>query len=67
MSTGLAWYNEDRVRAKAGSVREAVYRLLSDEAFETAITYGPNGAPQVKLRFEMSVAAFEEILGAYRD
>ena len=64
MSTGLACYNQDRVRAKAGSVREAVYRLLSDEAFETAITYGPNGAPQVKLRFEMSVAAFEEILGA---
>ena len=67
MTTGLARYTTDQVQAQVEPVREAVYRLLSEEAFEAAITYGPNGTPKVKLRFRMSVASFEETLGAYAD
>ncbi len=67
MTTGLARYTKDQVQGKAEDVRQAVYRLLSDEAFEDAITYGPNGAKKVRLRFRRSVSAFEETLGAYAD
>lgn len=67
MTTGLARYTNDQVQEQAEDVRQAVYRLLSDEAFEDAITYGPNGAKKVRLRFRKSVGAFEETLGACAD
>ena len=41
MSTGLSRYAPDRVAARAEPLRTAVHRLLQDEAFNTAITYGP--------------------------
>ena len=67
MSTGLSRYAEDRVRECAAPLRQAVYRLLGDEEFVTAITYGPNDARKVKRRFQMTRGKFEEILDAHTD
>ena len=67
MATGMARYTKDDVQEQAEPVREAVYRLLTDGAFQIAITYGPNGTRKVKLRFGMSATAFEGTLGAYTD
>ena len=67
MSTGLSHYTEDQVKTSAGPLRQAVYRLLEDEEFTAAITYGTNATKKVRCRFEMSVQKIEEILGADRD
>ncbi len=67
MSTGLSRYSRDRVRACAEPLREAVYRLLDDDEFNTAITYGTNDAKKVRQRFRMTRNRFEEVLGAYAD
>ncbi len=67
MSTGLSRYSRDRVMACAEPLREAVYRLLDDDEFNTAITYGPNDARKVRQRFRMTRKRFEEVLGAYAD
>ena len=67
MATSMARYTKDKVQEKAALVREAVYWLLSNEEFQPAITFGPNGTPKVKLRFQMAEAIFKENLGAYTD
>ena len=67
MSTGLSRYSSELVCARAEPLREAVYGLLRDGDFITAITYGPNDAKKVRLRFEMSRQAFKEALGALKD
>ncbi len=67
MSTSLSRYSKAQVKANAGSLCEAVYRLLSDENFITAITYGPNDPRRVKARFEMARKALREVLGDYQD
>ena len=67
MCTGLSCYAEDHIEACAGPLHQAVYGLLEDEEFNTAITYGTNGARKVGLRFEMSRQTFREILGAHTD
>ena len=67
MSTGLSRYSEDQVLTQADPLRRAVYRLLDDEKFNTAITYGPNDARKVKFRFRVVTEAFREILGAHAD
>ena len=58
MSTELSRYSEDQVLAQADPLRRAVDRLLDDEKFNTAITYGPNDARKVKFRFRMVMEAF---------
>ncbi len=63
MSTGLSRYEEHRVSALADAVREAIYELLEDEEFNTAITYGPNDARKVKTRFTMARKVLQETLG----
>ena len=67
MSTGLSRYSRERVEAQADSFREAFYSLLEDEAFNTAITYGPNGPRKVHHRFEAAGNMIEEALGAPAD
>ncbi len=67
MSTGLSRYEEHRVRSSADVVREAVYRLLGDEEFNTAITYGPNDTRKVKARFHMAHEMLREVLGDHTD
>ena len=67
MSTGLSRYSRGQVEAQAEPLREAFYLLLEDEAFNTAITYGPNDPRKVRHRFEASGNMIEEILGAPED
>ena len=67
MSTGLSHYAEEQVRTCAEPLRQAVYTLLEDEEFNTAITYGTNDTKRVRRRFEMSGQRMEEILGAHTD
>ena len=67
MSTGLSHYTEDRVKTCAGSLRQAIYRLLEDEEFNSAITYGTNATKRVRCRFEITLQRIEEILGAHTD
>ena len=63
MSTGLSYYPTEQVKAHAEPLRRAVYGLLDDSAFDTAITYGPNNPVRVRTRFDMSREMFKKILG----
>ena len=65
MSTGLSRYTRDRVEARADALRDAVHRLLDDEEFNTAITYGPNDARKVKYRFQAARDEFRKALSAH--
>ena len=67
MSTGLSRYAEGQVEACAEPLRKAIYGLLEDEEFNTAITYGTNDTKRVRCRFEMTLQKFEEILCAHTD
>ena len=67
MSTALSDYSNERVEAHAEPLREAVYYLLWDEPFNSAITYGPNDPKKVKMRFEMARQALLEVLGDHTD
>ena len=67
MSTGLSLYSRDQVQPQADSFREAFYALLDDEAFNTAITYGPNNPRKVQHRFEAAGNMMKEVLGAPTD
>ena len=67
MSTGLSRYSREQVEMQADPFREAFYALLEDEAFNTAITYGPNDPRKVRHRFEAADDMMEEILGAPAD
>ena len=63
MSTELSRYDQDHVESLAEPVREAVYRLLQDEEFNTAITYGSNDTRRVLTRFKMGQKTLQETLG----
>ena len=67
MSTGLSRYPENLVKEYAKPLRKAIYWLLEDEGFNTAITYGTNDTKRVGRRFKMTSQKLEEILGAYTD
>ncbi len=67
MSTGLSHHSESQVEAQADELREAVYGLLRNEEFNTAITYGPNDPKKVKTRFDMARTALREVLGDHAD
>lgn len=62
MTTGFSRYEEDAVRNFSELYREAVYELLDDEEFVTAITYGPNDARKVRRRFEMTWEVLERTI-----
>ena len=62
MSTSLSRYEENQVQKHKNPLRQSVYRLLEDEEFNDAITYGPNGSQKVKARFNMARERFREIL-----
>ena len=67
MSTGLFRYAEERVRAHAAPLREAVRALFDDEEFDRAITYATNDRRRVATRFRMARETLEEVLGAHTD
>ena len=64
MSTELAKYEQATVKDKAADFREEFYRLMQNSSFVQAITYGPNGANQVRTRFKITCETFAEVLHA---
>ena len=64
MSTVLSHYPASLAEACAEPLRQATYRLLENEEFNTAITYGTNDLRKVRTRFQMTRKSFEEILSA---
>lgn len=65
MSTGLSRYPQQIVEENSSEMRAGFYRLMQDDDFVNAITYGTNDAKRVHRRFEMSKAMLEDVLGAY--
>ncbi|MCY3959815.1 MAG: DUF262 domain-containing protein [Chloroflexi bacterium] len=65
MSTGLSRYSQQSVEEHSERLQAEFYRLLQDEDFMNAITYGTSDAKRVHRRFEMSNAMLEDVLGAY--
>ena len=63
MSTGLARYTKERVVARANSIRKAFFRLLEEEEFNRAISYGPNDTNRVRYRFEAATDMMRKTLG----
>lgn len=63
MSTGLARYETDVVRANKRSIRQGFFALMEDTGFIDAITYGPNGTTKVRTRFQKAHAMLREALG----
>ena len=64
MSTGLSRYQMNLVRERADTLRAAFFRLMEDENFLGAITYGPNDPKKVRYRFRVAAGMFEEVFGA---
>ena len=65
MSTGLSRYSEDHVRRESAVLLDAFYNLLTNEEFNTAITYATNDQKRVRARFVMTEALFKEVMGAH--
>ena len=65
MSTGLSRYPSEIVEDRAAIVRGEFYRLMEKKDFTQSITYGTNGVRQVRKRFAMAQAMFEDVFGAY--
>ena len=65
MSTGLSRHAQDTVKECSALLRRELFRLLADEEFNIAITYGPNDARKVRTRFRLAQEVFEGVLGAH--
>lgn len=64
MVMGLARYDESEVESRTTHLREAFQKLLQDDAFNDAITYGTNQVRRVKQRFVSAGIMFQEVFGA---
>ena len=64
MSTGLSRYPCRIVEKRLAAARDGFYRLIGDEDFAHSITYGTSGVRQVRNRFAMAQAMFEDVFGA---
>ena len=64
MTTGLSRYDTRRVEAHSDELRSGFFRLMDDDDFLGAITYGPNDPKKVRYRFSAAERMFEEVLGA---
>ncbi len=64
MATGLSKYDRSVVEGHAGQLRDAFYKLMENEEFIAAITYGTNDTRRVLSRFNMAQRMFLEVFGA---
>lgn len=64
MSTGLARFSEERVLEKADVLREKFYLLMDDNEFSRAVTYSTNTPKEVRTRFRIAKAMFDEVFNA---
>ena len=65
MSTGLSRYPQQAVEENSSEIRRGFYRLMQDDNFVSAITYGTSDARRVLRRFEMTRAMLEDVVGAH--
>lgn len=61
MITGLADVGETVVAERAEALRQAFYARMKDQRFIQSITYGPNSAKEVRARFGIARAMFNEV------
>lgn len=64
MALGLADRSLEEVTARAEALRSGLYALFENEAFNKAITYGPNTPKEVRKRFEMTSTMLREVFHA---
>jgi len=64
MIIGLSEVDEAMVSRRASKLRQQFYRLMEDQSFIKAITYGPNTKREVVARFEISKEMFREVFDA---
>lgn len=64
MTTGLSRIDTHTVSTHADALREGFYRLMEDEDFMAAITYGTNATRRVTARFGIAKGLFREVFGA---
>ena len=64
MATGLSILDAETVEAHATDLRAGFFRLMEDDDFIAAITYGTNATRRVTARFTMAQAMFREVFGA---
>lgn len=65
MATTLSEIPEPLVEVHADALRKAFFRRMIDHDFIRAITTGPNGAKQVRARFESGRKMINEVFGAH--
>jgi hypothetical protein len=65
MSTGLSRYPTPLVLSRKAELRRAISILLEEKEFDSAITYGPNAADQVRRRFVRAREVLAEVLSAH--
>ncbi len=65
MSTGLSRYSSEVVAARQQVLRDKFYELMQNDHFTRAITYASNGLKQVRQRFSVASAMFQEVFGAH--
>ena len=63
MVTGLSRIDTEAVEACADDLQEGFYRLMEDDDFIAAITYGTNATRRVNDRFRMAQTMLEEVFG----
>ena len=64
MVTGLSRVDTDVAESRGDVLQQEFYRLMEDEEFIAAITYGTNANRRVTDRFHMAGTMFEEVFGA---
>lgn len=67
MTTGLSRVPEGQARAQASYLRMRFFDLMRDYAFVKSITYSPNTANQVRIRFAVVDSMIKDVFGAYSD
>lgn len=65
MSTGLSRYTTDHVQDHVKPLRQVLYGLLADQAFDAAITLGTSSTRSVMHRFQAAQQAIQEVLDAH--
>ena len=63
MSTGLSRYETRLVEERSDDLRSGFFRLMDDDDFVNAITYGPNDPKKVRRRFSAAGRMLEEVFG----
>lgn len=63
MMATLAVVDEVAINVHADGLRQAFYRLMDNDRFTNAITFGTNQTDKVKTRFEIATKAIAEVFG----